>query len=86
MFAFIQGVTTASLVTLLWGLARPLPVHPRGRMALNAMLAMVGVQVALGISTLLYFVPTPLAATHQAGSLTLLTFALWLVHELRAKA
>ncbi|KAL7270885.1 Cytochrome c oxidase assembly protein cox15 [Rhizina undulata] len=30
-------------------------------------------QVALGISTLIYLVPTHLAATHQAGSLALLT-------------
>jgi cytochrome c oxidase assembly protein subunit 15 len=37
----------------------------------------------LGISTLLYFVPTPLAATHQAGSITLLTFATWFLYELR---
>ena len=31
------------------------------------------VQVALGISTLIYMVPVPLAAAHQAGSLALLT-------------
>jgi len=29
--------------------------------------------VVLGITTLLYMVPTPVAATHQAGSLALLT-------------
>eukprot|EP00055_Hartaetosiga_balthica_P014990 m.85646 g.85646 ORF g.85646 m.85646 type:complete len:442 (+) comp8749_c2_seq4:136-1461(+) len=40
-------------------------------------------KVSLGIATLLYFVPTPLAATHQAGSLTLLTVAVWLMHELK---
>eukprot|EP00730_Choanoeca_flexa_P017014 TRINITY_DN8137_c0_g1_i3.p3 TRINITY_DN8137_c0_g1~~TRINITY_DN8137_c0_g1_i3.p3 ORF type:complete len:103 (+),score=13.52 TRINITY_DN8137_c0_g1_i3:1225-1533(+) len=40
-------------------------------------------QITLGISTLLYFVPTPLAATHQAGSLALLTFATWFMYELR---
>ena len=34
---------------------------------------LVWLQVALGISTLLYLVPTPLAAAHQAGSLALLT-------------
>ncbi|KDE09313.1 hypothetical protein MVLG_00629 [Microbotryum lychnidis-dioicae p1A1 Lamole] len=33
-------------------------------------------QVALGISTLIYLVPIHLAATHQAGSLILLTLAL----------
>ncbi len=79
-------MTTASTVALLWAMARPLPLPPRARTAANAMLAMVGVQVALGVSTLLYFVPTPLAAAHQAGSLTLLTFAVWFVHELRRVA
>ncbi|KAJ8317719.1 hypothetical protein KUTeg_005623 [Tegillarca granosa] len=37
----------------------------------------------LGISTLLWFVPTHLAATHQSGSLVLLSIAVWLTHELR---
>lgn len=40
-------------------------------------------QVGLGIATLVYFVPTPLAAGHQSGSLALLSLALWLMHELR---
>ena len=40
-------------------------------------------QVALGISTLIYMVPTHLAATHQAGSLALLTGVLVLGHRLR---
>jgi cytochrome c oxidase assembly protein subunit 15 len=38
--------------------------------------AMSLVQVSLGISTLIYLVPIPLAAAHQAGSLVLLTLAL----------
>ncbi|KAH8666289.1 putative cytochrome c oxidase assembly protein [Xylariales sp. PMI_506] len=40
-------------------------------------------QVALGISTLIYIVPIPLAAAHQAGALALLTGALVLGHRLR---
>ena len=36
---------------------------------------MAFLQVALGISTLVYLVPVPLAAAHQAGSLVLLTLA-----------
>ena len=43
-------------------------------------------QVILGISTLLYLVPTPLAATHQAGSLALLTGVLVLRSRLAAPA
>ncbi|CAJ0927909.1 unnamed protein product [Ranitomeya imitator] len=39
--------------------------------------------VTLGISTLLLYVPTSLAATHQSGSLALLSMAIWLMNELR---
>lgn len=34
---------------------------------------MANIQVLLGISTLLYLVPIPLAAAHQAGSVMLLS-------------
>lgn len=44
---------------------------------------LVSVQVALGISTLIYMVPIPLAAAHQAGALALLTGALVLGQRLR---
>ncbi|KAH9886558.1 putative cytochrome c oxidase assembly protein [Xylariomycetidae sp. FL2044] len=44
---------------------------------------LVSIQVALGISTLIYMVPVPLAAAHQAGSLALLTGVLVLGHRLR---
>lgn len=40
-------------------------------------------QVTLGISTLLYLVPTPLAASHQAGSVALLSSYVALVASLR---
>lgn len=43
---------------------------------------MAVVQVGLGISTLLMYVPVHLAATHQAGSLVLMTFLVQLVHSL----
>lgn len=52
-------------------------------------------QVSLGISTLIYLVPIPLASAHQAGSLVLLSLALaagaslrrpgWVVREIMAK-
>ena len=41
------------------------------------------VQVALGITTLLTYVPPSLGTAHQAGALTLLTLALGLLHTLR---
>jgi len=55
------------------------------RMAMSAF-AMVNVQVALGISTLLYLVPIPLAACHQAGSVALLTIMMHLLVTLRKPA
>jgi len=51
--------------------------------ALIATVGMAGAQVALGISTLLLYVPIPLAAAHQAGSLVLLTLLSWSVHSMR---
>eukprot|EP00045_Choanoeca_perplexa_P003912 m.34342 g.34342 ORF g.34342 m.34342 type:complete len:401 (+) comp12291_c0_seq1:114-1316(+) len=79
----VLGTTTGLLVGGLWAYSRKFQLHSRAKLAVNAMLGMVGVQIALGISTLLYFVPTPLAATHQAGSITLLSFATWFMYELR---
>ncbi|MSO73681.1 MAG: heme A synthase [Alphaproteobacteria bacterium] len=42
-------------------------------------------QFALGLSTLLLYVPIPLAAAHQAGALLLLTALIWVNHALRRK-
>lgn len=76
----ILATTTFFAVHALWAYARFSPrvraALPMGATrALHGVLAMVWVQVALGITTLLYLVPTPVAATHQAGSLALLTTA-----------
>jgi len=56
----------------------------RTRIVLHCLLAAVILQVTLGISTLLLVVPIPLAASHQAGALILLTAMLWARHEFRA--
>ncbi|KAI0477193.1 cytochrome c oxidase assembly protein COX15 [Xylariaceae sp. FL0804] len=53
------------------------------RKGVRGLVHLVGLQVALGISTLIYMVPVPLAAAHQAGALALLTCALVLGHRLR---
>ena len=42
----------------------------------HGVVGFVWLQVALGISTLIYLVPLPLASAHQAGSLALLTWTL----------
>lgn len=50
--------------------------------ATTGLVHLVTLQAALGISTLVYMVPVPLAAAHQAGSLLVLTGALVLAHRL----
>lgn len=55
----------------------------RGRKALVAVLCAGYLQVLLGISTLLNHVPVILAASHQSGSLILLSTIIWLCHELK---
>jgi cytochrome c oxidase assembly protein subunit 15 len=61
-------------------------VTPSLRPARGAILtlgAMVGLQYALGVATLLLVVPVDLAAAHQAGAVVLLTMALTTLHILR---
>lgn len=44
------------------------------------------VQVALGVATLLLYVPVALDVTYQAGAMVLFTLALWALFELRRAA
>ncbi len=66
-----------------WLYARRFVVAVRKRTVFNLLLAMLAVQVALGITTLVHVVPIPLAAAHQAGALMLFTLALFANHALR---
>jgi len=79
----ILGITTCSAVLYLWLLSRKTKLPPRARLAVNVLGAGVICQVSLGIATLVYYVPTLLAASHQSGSLVLLSIAMWLTHELK---
>ncbi|XP_075975347.1 heme A synthase COX15 isoform X2 [Anticarsia gemmatalis] len=79
----ILGTTTLALATALWLMSRGKKLSPMARRVVNGVGAMAWLQVALGISTLLHYVPTPLAASHQSGSLVLLTLAIWLTHEIK---
>ncbi|PFH52613.1 hypothetical protein AMATHDRAFT_139612 [Amanita thiersii Skay4041] len=56
---------------------------PLTRVATAAAFAMANVQVLLGISTLLYLVPVPLATSHQAGSVALLSAMIHILITLR---
>ncbi|GAA5833221.1 hypothetical protein JCM3766R1_005445 [Sporobolomyces carnicolor] len=78
--------TFLSVVTLFAVTRRPAirsQLPPLTNRLIKASLHMSLLQVALGISTLLYLVPTHLAATHQAGSLVLLTLVLGVGASLR---
>lgn len=79
----ILGISTLSFVSALWLLSRRTILPKRSYKAVNAAMAIAWLQVALGISTLLNYVPVSLAAAHQSGSLLLLSSAIWLSHELR---
>jgi cytochrome c oxidase assembly protein subunit 15 len=70
----------AALVLWIGSWTAPLSAFARRMMALLA--AVAGLQVALGISTLLLVVPVWLGALHQAGALTLLTVAVCALHGL----
>jgi heme a synthase len=56
---------------------------PRARHAALLLLALLVVQIALGISTLVLSVPLPLAAAHQAGAVLVFAAALNASHALR---
>jgi len=73
----------AFLVPWLWWRCRAVALGGRVPLACAFMLGALGVQIALGIATLLSRVPLTLAAAHQAGALVLFGAALWVSHELR---
>ena len=79
----VLGTSTLTLISGLWLLSRRCKLPPRAYKAATAVAVMGWMQVILGISTLLTYVPVPLAASHQSGSLVLLSFAVWLTHELK---
>jgi len=79
----LLATTTWIALCAYWLYARRFPLPPSTRRTLNSLFLMGNLQVALGITTLLYYVPTPVAATHQAGSLTLMSIAMWLMYELK---
>ncbi|KAL2082930.1 hypothetical protein ACEWY4_020703 [Coilia grayii] len=82
----ILAISSLAAITGLYFYSRRLLLPRRAKIAIGCLTAMAYTQVALGISTLLLYVPTPLAATHQSGSVALLTFAIWVLAELRRVA
>ena len=77
----ILATTTFTSVMALWAYSRfsrnvrsilPVPA----RKGVHGVVGFVFLQVILGVSTLIYLVPLPLASAHQAGSLALLSYVL----------
>ena len=72
----------AIAVPVLWWRLRRTDVPRRARAGATGLLAMLAVQVALGIATLVNVVPV-LAAMHQAGAVAVFALALNVAHALR---
>lgn len=71
------------LLTATWLAGRRVALGARASAALSSLLVLGYAQVALGIVTLVHFVPVWLAAAHQTNSMAVLTAAFWLTNELR---
>jgi cytochrome c oxidase assembly protein subunit 15 len=80
----IVGWLLAIVVPLFcWRLFRTRAASTRARASVAGLLAMLAVQLGLGIATLVNVVPLPLAALHQAGALVVFALALSTAHALR---
>ncbi|KAL8142124.1 hypothetical protein V2J09_015156 [Rumex salicifolius] len=79
----ILATATLASITGLWWATRKLDIHPAVKSLIGTTLGMASLQVTLGISTLLTYVPASLGTAHQAGALTLLTLMLLLTHTVR---
>lgn len=79
----VLAISTFALIVFFWSRIRKTELPERIRKGINALLHTAILQVSLGIATLLYFVPTFLAATHQGVAMLLFTVALYLCHGLR---
>ena len=73
----------AFLVPWWWLTLRRAPASARALLAGNVLLLALSIQIALGITTLLWVVPVALGAAHQGGAMLLFAVVLWLNHELR---
>jgi cytochrome c oxidase assembly protein subunit 15 len=74
------------VIPVFWWRAARVALPARARLGIHLLLSWLAVQVLLGITTLLYVVPVPLAAAHQAGALVLFSLALYSRHALNARA
>lgn len=67
-------------VLFLWAAAWRNGLRGATRRPFDLLAVIVFAQVALGVTTLLFVVPTPLAVAHQGGAIALFGLAVWAVH------
>jgi len=79
----ILGTTSLVLATTAALVSRRMILPGRANQAALALGGLAWMQVGLGISTLITYVPVWLASMHQCGSLITLSAAIWLTHELK---
>ena len=56
------------------------------RIGIFALVGFLILQVTLGISTLIFYMPVPVAAAHQVGAVALLSASLFVSHSLANSA
>ncbi len=79
----VAYVLAIAVPALWWQLRRASAVPARARTGATLLVAMLAVQIGLGIATLLLVVPLSLAALHQAGAVAVFALALNVAHALR---
>jgi len=77
------GIATVTAVLLFWLVHQWIPVDERVSWWINALAFVAIGQVLLGIATLIFVVPLPLAAAHQAGGMILFSTAILALHATR---
>ncbi|MCC6380743.1 MAG: COX15/CtaA family protein [Burkholderiales bacterium] len=73
----------AIVVPVAWWKVRAAGISPRAGLGATLLLAMLAVQIVLGIATLVNVVPLTLAAAHQAGAVLVFALALATAHATR---
>jgi len=73
------------VIPVFWLTARRYLLPAQAALATHWLLGWLAVQITLGVTTLLYVVPIPLAAAHQAGALVLFSLALYSLHTLNVR-
>ncbi len=79
----VFGIVTVAVVLLFWLVHRWIAVEERVSWWINALAFVAIGQVLLGIATLIFVVPVPIAAAHQAGGMILFSTAILALHATR---